>query len=258
MIQTKYLIIIGAIVCLLILYYFYDEISKVKKIILPAYQKTMALEAKVMVLEKKANEMISSKKKLIMQKNDSPALSITYQSDMVKNGNLSVKYADLSDTEAKELVKNINQNKIKQNNNDVQINGTNQQLSNILHQNNYIQSNDKNKIENNKNHNNVDTETINLKMTDILKKNPVKMEKTDQLEYQKIFNELSRVPTIHSENVFDEDTELDQDIIRSISESIQYADMPSDSILSDLPPVTTKYVNRHKKKSNKKSINKIK
>ena len=110
MIQTKYLIIIGAIVCLLILYYFYDEISSVKKIFLPTYQKTMELEAKLLCLEKKTNELIP-KKIPVAQKVDSPAMTISYQSDMVKNGNLSVRYADLSVTEAKELLKHIDQNK---------------------------------------------------------------------------------------------------------------------------------------------------
>lgn len=58
MINTKYLIIIAAVVCLLILYYFYDEISNVKKLFIPAYQKTMALEAKILELEKKTLDLL--------------------------------------------------------------------------------------------------------------------------------------------------------------------------------------------------------
>ncbi len=86
MIQTKYLIIIGIIICLLIIYYLYCEISNAKKIFTPAYQKTMALEVKIADLEKKNMELLQKKMIHYNKKNDSPALSITYQSDMVKNG----------------------------------------------------------------------------------------------------------------------------------------------------------------------------
>ncbi|XWV26498.1 hypothetical protein QJ857_gp0571 [Tupanvirus soda lake] len=307
MIQTKYLIIIGAIICLLVLYYFYDEISSVKKLFVPTYQKTMALEAKVLELEKKANE-ITQKKKPMIQKIDSPALSITYQSDMVKNGNLSVKYADLSDTEAKELLKHIDQNKARQQqiaqNNNLQ---QNQSLNHIQSQiqqemqqqminqqipkrifnvqsgdiSDFLPANTNTTVDRvatafaNNEHNKQfknndfaeDTETINFKIGDVLKKNPMNTinleSKEEHAEMQKILDGFSKSSNIHSENVFDDDTELDQDIIKSISESIQYADLPSDTILSDLPVVkVSKKINKNKKNvprkifNNKKNISK--
>src|SRR6056297_2891463 len=106
MISNKYLMIICIIVALLVLYYFYDEISNVKKLFLPTYQKTMTLESKTMALEKKINEIIISGKK--SNKLDSPPMSITYHSDMVKNGNLSVRYSDLSDSEAQKILQQVN------------------------------------------------------------------------------------------------------------------------------------------------------
>ena len=115
MIETKYLIMIGIVVCVLVLYYFYDEIANTKKIMIPTYQKTMFLEAKIVELEQKTATLMlgqknlavkSSRKKLV----DSPALSITYQSDMINrnnNNNLSVMYADLTETEANQIRQKI-------------------------------------------------------------------------------------------------------------------------------------------------------
>ena len=114
MIANKYLIMIGIIICLLVLYYFYDEISNVKKLFMPTYQKTMALEAKIMDLERRNIEFNKRKMESINCMNDSPALSITYQSDMMRNNNLSVKYGDLSETEAKELLQKIENNNIRE------------------------------------------------------------------------------------------------------------------------------------------------
>lgn len=127
MIETKYLIIIGAVISLLILYYFYDEMSNTKKIIMPTYQKTMLLESKLIDLEKKTDTFILNFKNQVQShpqnqptKNnrkkpiDSPALSITYQSDMInKNSgnNLSVMYADLTETEINEMRKKLELNK---------------------------------------------------------------------------------------------------------------------------------------------------
>ena len=111
MFETKYLIMIGAVVCLLILYYFYDEISNVKKSFIPTYQKTMALEAKLAELEKKTNDFLPLSKKKSIPAYESPVFSVSYNSDAIKNGNLSAKYIDLSETEAKKIIKNIEQHK---------------------------------------------------------------------------------------------------------------------------------------------------
>ena len=249
MIQTKYLIIIGAIICLLVLYYICDEISNVKKIFVPVYQKTMILEAKMLKLEKIPCDQFP-KKKLTNSKIESPALSITYQSDMVKNGNLSVKYADLSETEANELLKHINQNKTKQLTN--QIPNQNQQ---IQQQNNKKISNIKSgeisdfgtpieKINNNNNIFNEETDTINIKFTDLLKK-PTEIidlenNKPNTIEHQKLLNGSAlNHKNIYSDDVFDNNNELDQDVIKSISDSIQCANIHSDNTLSDIPVLQT-------------------
>lgn len=110
MIQTKYLVIIGIIICLMVLYYFYDEIKKMKKSFVPTYQKTMALESKITNIEKQI-ATFAPKRKMITKQIDSPAYSISYQSDMIKNGNLSVRYADITETEACELLRNMEKNK---------------------------------------------------------------------------------------------------------------------------------------------------
>ncbi len=87
-------------------------------------------------------------------------------------------------------------------------------------------------------------------------------ENTDQAEYQKILNGLTKNMTnICSTDAFNDgafndkfDDELDQDIIKSISESLQYADVPSDTILSDIPVVIAPKKTLRKKNVNKKSI----
>ncbi len=340
MIQAKYLIIVGVIVCLFVLYYFYDEISGVKKMFLPTYHKTMSLEAKVFELEKKSNELL--KKKIVNPMIDSPALSVTYQSDMCKNGNLSIKYADLTDTEAHELLHNINQNSknrsmtqsnksmIQPNNQLTQPNRSMgqpirsmsqpiqsmsqpiRQLTQINRPSNmpdfggvpvFVQptggnqnKNDLNErsasndntikfqrktadisdfrsetavvnssISNNKNiiytNNDIfdeETDVINVKISDIIKKptinngnnnnNNIRHNVSDQIEYDEILNNLDKKN--HSADFFDDDTELDPSIIKSISESIHYADMSSETILSDMPIVS------RSKKSSKKSNSK--
>lgn len=104
MFDTKIIIIICVAGCLLIFYYLYNEISNVKKIMEPTYQKTMLLENKVAELEKKI--LNSPKRK--RRSTQSPVFSMTYNSaDMVKD-ELSAKYRDISETEAQRI---INQNK---------------------------------------------------------------------------------------------------------------------------------------------------
>lgn len=243
MFEKKYIIIIAIIICLLVLYYFYDEISSVKKLFVPTYQKTMALEARIINLEKKTSDP-APKKKLLNSKIDSPALSITYQSDMVKNGNLSVKYTDISDTEAKELLKKIDHCKSKQ---QVAKQIPSIPMGELSEPNN---SQNKNIFMPNTKKPDFDIEesdTINIKVADLVQKN------SQTAEYEKILDGLTKnISNIRSEDVFDDD-ELDADIIKSISESIQYADMPSENTLSDIPSTPKvkkpKNVNKKIKKS---------
>lgn len=107
MIDKKYLIMIGIAICLIILYYFYHEITKTKKSFLPAYQKIMSLENKVTDIEKKSSEI---EKQLTKKKNpiDSTAYTITYNSEITKQKNSdSIRYENISDTEANKILEKI-------------------------------------------------------------------------------------------------------------------------------------------------------
>jgi hypothetical protein len=301
MIESKYIIIISVIVCLLVLYYFYDEISSMKKLFLPTYQKTMTLEAKIAELEKKITEPIPplpSPNKKPIKKNDSPALSITYHSDMVKNGNSNVRYVDLSDTEGIELLKKIEESKknpskaISNKNNviksDEQINNKLDGIRNKLH-NTPIPSKPLNQPVNAKQQNiqygelsdipvtseknlnqnmlDEDTDSFNVNIDGIIGTGT----KDDDYEndYQNILNGLSidftgivnksgirskqsdETSSSHSKSklksvVDDNDNELDLDMIRSISESVQFADMPSNDVLSDIPRTKPKTIPKTK------------
>lgn len=303
MIETKYLIMIGIAICLLILYYFYDDISNIKKSFVPIYQKTMELEAKVIKLETdKIFVKPMPKKKYI--KNESPAFSISYQSDMISKGNLSTRYTDISETEANNLLKivdsnantRINQSTDKKNpvskhclqTTPQEIRGkpyvtnqnVNKQLSlthnktipdiGIGKMNENLNLNDFDQpycIQNRQSHttkqsnqlsdfdipfvksknNNVseESDTFNIRMSDLVKNN-INIQQTQKSptqiakEYQEILDSLPANTTDELQNVnlqtedpFD-DEDLDQDVIRSITESIRYADIPSETILSDI------------------------
>ena len=263
MIESKYLIVIVVIICLLVLYYFYDEISNLKKLFVPTYQKTMALEAKIMELDKKTIEINQKRALPPSRKTDSPALSITYNSDMVKNGNLSVKYADLSESEAKRLLHNINDNKkqpipLPPTNNH---NNHNNQNSNQMHV-PRVQSgelsdisiepnHDVNKINHNGEIYNEETDTINLKLSEIFHKDPSEMFGLNKqtTNYEQLLNDFSSEAPLRKTGTMSD--ELDADIIRSISESIRYADAPSEDELSDIPILTKTLSKKPKKKSKK-------
>lgn len=230
MIKTKFLVILGIVICLFIIYYFYSEISSIKKLYSPTYQKTMALETKITELEKKT-ERLSVKK----NSHDSPAMTLTYHSDMAKNANGSVKYTEVTDTEAKILLEQINRRNIKS-----------KPVSNGLF------------VEN--------TDTINVKLPIAATNQANYVGREEYDEYQQILNGLSKSNSIvRSEDVFEDGSDIghvdsefaetdnvkyigskanindddnycfDEDIIKSISESLKYADMPSDTELSDLP-----------------------
>lgn len=115
MLDRKYLIliIIGIVICL-ILYYFYNQISNLKKQIVPIYQKTAKIEAQVLEFQKNIPKIIdsnknsgSSSKNKPISKHDSSVYSITYHSDTAKNGNASIKCTDITETEAKEIAQKL-------------------------------------------------------------------------------------------------------------------------------------------------------
>lgn len=178
MFQPKYLIIIGVVLALLIICYLFLAMADNKKHHLRTYQKTMSLEARLTELEKKIppppprpNWKNNTRNHA---KNDSlvsPIYSITYQSDMIKNGNLSAKYADLSDTEARNLIKNI-----------------------------------KDETKNSPPKTDNETDTINIKVDDLVKGQIVPLEsKSDTAEYQKILDSLV---TTNISKIYPEDDDI--------------------------------------------------
>lgn len=108
MIGSKYMILLGFIVVGIVLYYYYDEITKMKKMILPTYQKNILLESKVSELEKKIGSAELSKsvgKKSPEKKlEESAPMSLTYHSDFVNKDNHT--YSDFTDGEIENLKKN--------------------------------------------------------------------------------------------------------------------------------------------------------
>ncbi|AGF85428.1 hypothetical protein QJ854_gp354 [Moumouvirus goulette] len=231
MIKTSYLIIIGVVICLLIIYYFYSEISELKKLYVPTCQKIMNIEAKVSDLDKKSLEFFNRKNRY-ESRNESPIMSITYHSDMVKkNGNLSIKYDDLTETEANELVKKLNYN-TKNNNHKYQsdkifnqekngLSNENVESKNIIYSdNNIFDSISKNQ-----------SETVKVNINEIINNNQLRFgnDNLNSTEYHNIMDGLTT-----SINAVKEDSgsEIDEQIIRSISESLKYADIPSDPLSS--------------------------
>jgi len=111
MIDTKIIVIICVIGCLLVCYYFYNEISSMKKIVDPTYHKTMLMEHKMTELEKRTNRFLNKKEK--RRNTQSPALTISYDTaDMVKE-DLSVKYRDISEKEARRIIMGLTPNRVK-------------------------------------------------------------------------------------------------------------------------------------------------
>ncbi|AGC01861.1 hypothetical protein H012_gp602 [Acanthamoeba polyphaga moumouvirus] len=243
MIKTSYLIIIGAVICLLIIYYFYSEISELKKLYVPTCQKIMNVEAKVSDLDKKSLEFINRKTKYD-SKNESPIMSITYHSDMVKkNGNLSIKYDDLTETEANELVKKLNHNTKKFNNDKYQQDENNyahvttKPINTIYSDNNIFDSISKDQ-----------SETVKVNINEIINNNQLKLgnDNLNSSEYQNIMDGLTTSIEAIKE---DSGSEIDEQIIKSISESIKYADIPSDP----LSPYSFSEPNKVSSKNNTKN-----
>ena len=225
MIESKYMIIIGVVLCLLVLYYFYDEMSNMKKLIEPTYQKSMALEVKVNDLEKKTISLINTNRALKKRGDNTPPLSITYNSmDFEKKNHPSVKYGDLSETEANELLKKIKD-----------------AHPNII--------NEKPKISpvKQKTISNPDNELLSISYL----YPSVKKGRNESDEYQQILAGLENSDLQNSSTGFmvpaisEAPSSLDSDIIRYVSESVRHLDAPSaESNLSELPvkrPVNKKF-----------------
>lgn len=282
MIEKKYLIMIGVIICLLLLYYFFDEIRNLKKSLLPTYQKTMALEAKVSLLEKKVIPPISDKRG--SKRNDSPVFSISYQSDMIKNPNQSLRYDGISESEASKIKTSILGPKPNSNPNKCSIPNNNKCLlpnpkinpvpspkfnpvpspkPNSVPNSNPISKIEKvyrvelDELSDFKEMSNSDklygkSDTINVKVTDFMSNRVVSEHSNDEFsEYEKILKGFKS--TISSENVFSND-ELDKKILRDISESIKYEDQLSENTLSNISTNTSpikNLLNRSRTKNQK-------
>lgn len=190
--------------------------------VIPAYQETMSLGSKIYDIEKKVNESI--KKNLIHNKIDSPALSITYQSDMVKNNDLSVKYVDLSDNEAKELLNKMNLYKEQKLLNQTKQPNAKSDLLNNTKSFKTIHTEELfDKVDNNINKN--DEDCFSVGANDII----LNKYTVSENKYKNILDNLTQ------NNINDFNNELDTDVIKNISESIHYADMTSQNSLSDIP-----------------------
>ena len=219
MFDKRYIIIIAVIVCLFVLYYFYDGISSLKKLMVPCYQKSMALETRMMALEKKLDT--TPKKK---SKTESPVYSITYQSDMAKNNNLSSKFEEVSETEAKKIFRNLQKkSEAKEKKSEADIG------SRVLSKNDglasSVQNTPKRIIE--------ESDCFDVNFADILNKGN---------EYKKILDGLSA-----NDNKIQTD-DINTEIVRGLSESVKLPDIESEDILSELPKKKAK-----KSKTNKKS-----
>lgn len=105
MFQKKCIVILVVVGFLIFICYVYHEVITIKKLLVPAYQKTMALENKFNIMEKQ--NIMKSAVVRPPKKQDTPILSITYQSDVTKNGDLSALYMDLTDNEIKEVKEDI-------------------------------------------------------------------------------------------------------------------------------------------------------
>lgn len=244
MIEKKYLIIIAVVICLIIVYYFCHETSNIKKSLLTNYQKTMVLEAKIQELENKKPKTIAPK--CITKNNHSPMpiFSVSYDSDMIRNGNLSVGYTDLSGDEAQEILKNINKHKQQQ---QTQLQQQQEQqipqpqpnaLPCIKPSVRISPKISPNKVDffdfdtssnvpcNNLYSDNTLSDTFNVKFSD-LTNNQLLLDDFDDIDNTKEYLEI-----LHDLDTGDE--ELDHNIIKNISESIQLADKISDDSLSSV------------------------
>lgn len=102
MIQLKYLLIVGIIICILLFYYTYQQLHTVKANYYLIAHKINDLEDTLAKNKCSVSPVNGSKL------THSPPMSVSYYSDMVgSGGNLSVKYADLSESEAKRLMQKI-------------------------------------------------------------------------------------------------------------------------------------------------------
>ena len=194
MIESKHMIIVGVIICALMAYYFYSELTKMKKIVDPIHHKSLTMKLRLGELEKKINTNVSKRK----INTHSPPLSITYNSSDIGRNQLSVIYDEnIRESEANRLLKNI-ENKNKR-----------QTVAQNMHSCPAKEYNDL---------------LVDLSESD-------KQSLKQQIDAAKQ-DDLFGGDTARSAS----NSGYDSDIMRYVSESLYYADLPSDgSQLSDIP-----------------------
>ncbi|CAH6420661.1 Hypothetical protein MVR_LOCUS191 [uncultured virus] len=112
MFPTKFLVIIGIVICLLVCYYFYDEINSAKKLAAQTHQKLAGLENRADTVEREV--LVIQRKTEALSRWQagedihSPPMTISFNSDMVPNGDLSVRYVNISDPEAIKMLNKAN------------------------------------------------------------------------------------------------------------------------------------------------------
>lgn len=217
--KNKYIIAAIIIIAGFIIYYFYSELKLVKKAIKETNKQMIYIQ----------NEFgkINDEELLNLQKNKSknytPTMTITYHSDTVKNGNLSVRYADLSDNQSKNS-----------SNNETGYNVQSGELTDPKNSQKIIDMYDTEK-----------TDTIKFKINNLLKK-PINASDNSS-EYQNILkglkNNIEDIDSLSSEK-----TELNHDAIRSISESIKNNNLNSGTDSISEIPIITKNKKKHRNK----------
>jgi hypothetical protein len=233
MFETKYLIIIGVILCLLVIYYFYDEISNIKRTFLPTYQKTMALEAKLLEYERRYKKTPLLKSK---DPHDAPIMSISYNSQDAKHntdGTSSIMYA--TDPEAKELLEVLS----KKNKNAIVLAQPAPPLpksvtpKSVPHLDSEVRDMDP-----------TVSETIHVTAPTLGQPHG------NSTDLDGIWNAINNLAndanTISTSDYKYLDMELDLDVVKSISDSVHKAELPIEDTFSDIP---VSKLNQHKSKN---------
>lgn len=276
MFETKYLIIIGVILCLLVLYYFYDEISNIKRTFLPTYQKTMALEAKLLEYEKNHERQYKNKQNITKSKHklESPIMSITYASSDVRtnpDGTSSIRYANITDLEANELLGALAKNKDNGNTNKAP-QGTpvsHETSHKIPHITSQLTSQGTSQSVQLKPQPVLDPQHLDSEVKDMdptisdtihVKTSELGLNNSNESDYTNIWKAINNITDFRgnfpSQKVYSS-MELDLNVVKSISDSVHQIDLPIEDTYSDIPiSKLNQYKSKQKKRSNESQFHK--
>lgn len=215
--KTSILVIIGIIFFVLVLYYFYDDICNVKKTLIPTYQKVMKLETQVAELEKKLADPGVKRNGLVKDQGESPAFSITYQSDLIGPAcGQSIRYTSaINDSEIAEI-----------------------RRKNIVKP--VTVSNSSNKV---KIVSPIAASVVSpVLFTSAARSSPTKVKSPTKIspqEYKKMYDQLSsEALTAGSDDQFDliSSPQIDLDMAKNISDSVKFAEIEK-STMSELSDI---------------------